>query len=63
MKSYDITELVDFREQPDGSVSIEPKPAIPVEPKCLRDIGFNMQCQEPQGHYGPCRWHRPTAFG
>lgn len=32
--------------------------------KCLRDIGFNMQCQEPEGHVvGPCRWHRPTAFG
>lgn len=31
--------------------------------KCLRDVGFNMQCQEPEGHVGPCRWHRPTAFG
>lgn len=31
--------------------------------RCLRDIGFNMQCQEPEGHVGPCRWHLPTAFG
>lgn len=31
--------------------------------KCLRDCGFNMRCQEPEGHAGPCYALRPTAFG
>ena len=36
MRSHDITELVDFAQQPDGSVSIEPK-RFGYDPAPLRD--------------------------
>jgi hypothetical protein len=37
VQSHDIAELVDFVEQPDGSVSVEPKPG-PLYVQSLRAL-------------------------
>jgi len=46
MKSYDVRELVDFAERPDGSVAVEPRATIGAGdwmnspcPVCGRRIG------------------------
>jgi hypothetical protein len=49
-RSYDVTELVAFEEQPDGSVRVEPK----SEPE-MCGLGWTLFCRQPGCMIGMCR--------
>lgn len=53
MRSYDITELVNFAEQPDGSVSVEPIRKGRKHGECNRTA-----CSNPDA-----RWYNPHTNG